>query len=102
MGSWLIAAVLVEALDGRVLDRAVHPLDLAVGSTSDRVWSAVTNLSHSASFHPAERIAPSNPGIKQLALPKACLSRPLPFRAEGNGQIFRQRVPPALSRRAGM
>lgn len=58
----------MEALDGRVLDRAVHPLDLAVGSTGDRVWSAVTNLSHSASFHRAERIAPSNPGIKHLGL----------------------------------
>ena len=32
-----------------------------------RCGAAVENLAHSASFHPRENTAPSNPGIKQLA-----------------------------------
>ncbi|WP_211309707.1 hypothetical protein, partial [Rhodovulum imhoffii] len=36
--------------------------------------AAVTNLSHSASFHSSEWIAPSNPGIKHLE-PRGPLGR---------------------------
>ena len=49
MSAELFVAVVVVSLDGRVLDRAVHALD----------------LSHNASFHSNERITPSNRGIKQ-------------------------------------
>ena len=33
-----------------------------------RCGAAMENLAHSASFHSREKTAPSNPGIKQLAL----------------------------------
>lgn len=44
MGSKLIMAIMVEALDGRVLDRAVHALDLAVGPWMLRLCQLVFDI----------------------------------------------------------
>ena len=44
MSSELIVAVVVEAPDGRVLDRAVHPLDLTVGPRMTRLGQAVLDV----------------------------------------------------------
>lgn len=41
MGAELVVAVVVEALDGCLLDRAVHPLDLAVGPRMVRLGQPV-------------------------------------------------------------
>ena len=41
MGSQLIVAVIVEALDGSVLDRPVHPLDLAIRPRMVRLGQTV-------------------------------------------------------------
>src|SRR5438270_9492347 len=39
VGSELVVAVIVIAVDGRLFDRTVHPLDLPIWSMGDWAWS---------------------------------------------------------------
>ena len=43
MGPQLVMAVVVEAFDGRLFNRTVHPFDLAVGPRMVRLRQAVFN-----------------------------------------------------------
>ena len=40
----MIVTGVVEALDGRILDGAVHPLDLSVGPRMARLWRSMVNV----------------------------------------------------------
>ena len=59
----LSVVVVMVAMDGRILDRAVHPLDLTVGP---RMVDLVKRCSMPFIVATHRKHAPSKPGIKRL------------------------------------
>ena len=57
-----------------------------------RRGAAVKNLAHSASFHLKEKIAPSKPGIKQVALTRAEFSLLLAFARQPDRVLSRDEL----------
>ena len=92
MCSQLVVVLVVEALDGRVLDRAVHALDLAVGPRVVRLGQPVLDpvclADHVEAHRPGVDGVPVAGLLGELDAPRHCLSD----RWRSNGSIGQDRV----------
>src|SRR3954453_2605703 len=63
VGSELVVAVIVIAVDGRLFDRTVHPLDLPIGPWVTGLGQAMLDTVGSADLSEAVNPLPSRPAI---------------------------------------